>query len=822
MIRKSTVYSVVPLALVLLFSVFSLAQLVTTGPVSAVRPLPDGIEFHSGTVLVRATALSPDVIRLRYSVEKTFPPDHSFAVVAHPDLQKPASLKFVAEKGTHGFDTGTVRLRVDDATGRISMLDAAGSVILQDRPGMPALWRGSEFRIYKSMPRLEQYFGLGDKADSSDHRGNAFTMWTTDAYGWQQGSDPLYKSIPFFLGLNNGRAYGVFFDNTNKTSFDFGKESPDYFSFGSVGGELNYYFIAGPEPKQVVSRYTTLTGRTPLPPLFALGFQQSRYSYYPEARVLQVAQEFRDRKSPADVLYLDIDYQDGYRPFTISRKNFPNFEQMVKTLADENFKVVVISDLHIKKEVGYKPYDEGAAADLFVKNPDGSQYVGNVWPGPSVFPEFTLSTARKWYGSQFKLFTDAGIAGIWNDMNEPAVFRYPDKSFPITTVHRVDSETENRIPAGPIRTTDHREIHNVFGSENVHATYDGLLQLRPNERPFVLTRAAFAGAQRWAATWTGDNQSTWEHYRLSLPTLLNLSVSGYGFVGNDVGGFGGSPTPDLLTRWIELGAFFPMFRDHTSSGTLDQEPWVHGPEQESIRRQYIDARYRLLPYIYTSFDEMSRTGVPVMRAFFLEHPAESHIRDINDQEFFFGPDLLVAPKLTEMLDAYDVILPEGTWYNYWTGEKVEAKSLAAWDAAADAEAPKPPQVLRISVAPALNQLPVFVRGGAIIPHQPLVQSTAEKPNGPLEIRVYPGPNCSGSVYTDDGHTFDYKQGHYFRQSFTCEVTPQGVTVKLAKPEGDFTPWWTQIRVTLIGQPGSVYRDLPFSRDAQSITLKASD
>jgi alpha-glucosidase len=811
-------------SLTLIFLAFSFCSIFAangpkfSGPISAVREIPGGVSFRSGAALVRITTASPGVVRLRYTTAAQFPPDHSFAVVPNPDLPKAQPRLTRSQRGFE-LDTGDVRVRVDRATGGVAFLDRSGNLLSQDQPGYPVTWHDNAFRIYKSMPVDEQYFGLGDKSDGMDHRGNAFTMWTTDAFGWEQGTDPLYKSIPFFIALKHGAAYGTFLDNTYKSSFDFGKESRDFYSFGSDGGELNYYFIAGPQPKQVIERYTALTGRTPLPPLYTLAYQQCRYSYYPESRVREIASEFRKRRIPADVLYLDIDYQDGYKPFTINRKYFPHFEQMIKDLGAEGFRVVVISDLHIPHQPGYAPYDSGHAEDVFVKNPDGTEYVGNVWPGPSVFPDFTLKKARQWYGSQYKFFTDMGIAGFWNDMNEPAVFRYPDKSFPIDTVHRVDSETENRNPAGPIRKTDHREIHNVVGMENVRATYEGLLTLRPNERPFVLTRAAFAGTQRYAATWTGDNQSTWAHYRLTLPTLLNMGVSGYSSTGVDVGGFDGSPEPDLLTRWTELGAFLPIFRNHTAVGTRDQEPWVHGPEHEAINRRYIELRYRLLPYIYTTTEEMSRTGVPVMRAFFLEHPDLGRIQNINDREFFFGPDFLVAPKLKETLDNYEVIFPNGIWYDYWTGKKIEANSRPAWDTKSDEVGPKnPPDILSLSANPPLDTLPVYVRGGAIIPEQPLVQTTMEKPNGPLELRVYPGPNCSGSIYADDGTTFAYKQGAYFRQNFTCEVTPSGVTVNLAAPEGTFTPWWTQVRAVVYGPTGPLSRDLPFSRSEQSVAI----
>src|SRR5262249_7257564 len=359
----------------------------------------------------------------------------------------------------------------------------------------------------------------------------------------------------------------------------------------------------------------------------------------------------------------------------------------------------------------------------FVKNPDGLVYVGKVWPGESVFPDFTRDEVRKWWGTLYSDFVTMGIRGFWNDMNEPAIFERADKTMPLDTVHCVEG-----------RKTDHREIHNVFGMQNARATYEGMLRLKPDVRPFVLTRAAYAGTQRYAATWSGDNSSTWNHMRISIPQLLNLGLSGYSFVGDDIGGFAGSPTPELLTRWMELGVFNPIYRNHGEKGSRDREPWVDGPEHEAIRKRYIETRYQLLPYIYTSMEATSRTGIPFMRPMFLEFPGDKRF-ETTDTEFMFGPDLLVAPKVDEKFEPYEVTLPAGTWYDFWTGrEATSTKTLN----------------------PALDVLPVFVRAGAVIPEQPVVQNSGEVPQGPLQVSVYPGPNCSGSLYQDDGNTLAYQ------------------------------------------------------------------
>jgi alpha-glucosidase len=421
-------------------------------------------------------------------------------------------------------------------------------------------------------------------------------MWNYDAFGWQESSDPLYKDIPFFVALRSGAVYGIFFDNTWHTNFDFGKASPGSYSFSSDGGELNYYFFFGPDPKNVIQEYTNLTGKPPLPPLWALGYQQSRASYPTEARVREIARTFREKKIPLDAIYLDIDYQLAYRPFTSDPKKFPNFQGMIGDLRKQGIKTVVITDLHIAKQPGYAPYVSGVQGDHFVKNPDGSTFVGSVWPGDSVFPEFTRASTRAWWGTLYQDFLAQGVAGIWNDMNEPALFLREDKTMPLDIVHRLDSG----------RSTTHREVHNIYGMLNARATYEGLRRLRPDERPFVLGRATYAGGQRYFFSWTGDTTSSWSHMELSVPTLLSLGISGFPFVGDDISGFWGYPSPELVDRWMELGVFNPMYRNHSAEPPPIQgpdpnagktippppprEPWVDGPQHESIRKKYIELR----------------------------------------------------------------------------------------------------------------------------------------------------------------------------------------------------------------------------------------
>jgi alpha-glucosidase len=742
------------------------------GKVQRVEKLSDGVEFTAGSAKVRITAFHDGVFRVRVAPNGTFPKDSSWAVIETPE---PPAVKIDENQKEVRVAAGSLVAIVQKSPLLIDFADAAGTILLADEPSLPMAWDGPQVHVWKKMPPEENYYGLGDKAGPMNRRNRSFTNWNTDAFGWQESTDPLYKTIPFFIGLRKGLAYGLFFDNTYRSSFDFGKESESYFSFGAQGGELNYYFIAGPDPKKIIEQYTALTGRPPLPPLWTLGYQQCRYSYYPEARVREIARLMREKKIPADTIYLDIDYQEGYAPFTVNRQYFPNFEKMIADLREQGFHLILITDLHIKRNPGhgYAPYDSGVKEDVFVKNPDGSVYVGPVWPGESVFPDFTLTRVRDWWGALYKDFVGMGVAGFWNDMNEPSVFRQPEKTMPLDVIHRLDDGTK----------MDHRAAHNMYGMENARATYEGIRKLQPDERPFVLTRAAYSGAQRYAATWTGDNSATWNHISMSTPMLLSMGLSGYSLVGDDIGGFAGSPPANLLTRWYELGAFNPIDRDHAEKNSLDHEPWVNGPEHEAIRRKYIELRYKLLPYIYTLTEETTRTGIPLMRPIFLEYPQSPEFFS-DDHDFLFGPDLFVSPVVTEKLDAHGIALPPGEWYDFWSSEKHTGKD-------------------KIDLHPLLDEVPLYVRAGAIVPMQPLVQHTGEKPDGPLQLRVYlpastAGNNCRGSLYLDDGHTYAYQKGELLRVNYSCEVSTGFVRVVSTVEKSAYLPWWKSAEVTLVG------------------------
>ncbi len=791
--KYMTLRSIHPSCLAAALPAFLLGAVTVFG--QQIAPAHGGVTAIADGVTLQVTALRQDVLRVRMWKGDAIPEDASWAVLSSA---RTSSVPVTNE--VRGFYTGALRVIVDEHL-CLTVTDVQGNVLQED--AAPVQWEGSRFNVSKQRTFADHFFGLGDKPGPLDRSGQAFTMWNTDAFGWQESTDPIYKSIPFFIDVNHGRALGVFLDNTWRTSFDFGRANPNRYTFGSLNGPIDYYLMCGPEPKQVVTAWAWLTGPTPLPPLWALGFQQSRYSYFPESQLREIADRLRKDRIPTDVLWLDIDYQHDNWPFTVNEQAFPDFGGMVKDLQREKFKLVVITDLHIAKQpkVGYTPYDTGVAGDHFVKNPDGSTYAGKVWPGASVFPDFTQSRTRQWWGLLYKELAGEGVAGFWNDMNEPAVFESPDKTMPDDVQHRIDE------PGFRKRTASHLEIHNIYGMQNSRGTYEGELALRPNERPFVMTRASYAGGQRYSTTWTGDNSSTWNHLRMTVPQLVNLGLSGFSLSGADVGGFAGSPPPDLLTKWIELAAFQPIDRNHSAKGTRMHEVWVDGPEQEAIRRRFIEERYRLMPYLYTVAEETSRDGLPIDRPIFLEFPhatADGTPFDLTTggSEFLFGSRILVAPNPSpEELAPYTVHLPAGTWYDYWTGERFTRTGPGG---TLDLEqrnkviTQKP-----LMITPTVAQLSVYVRGGSILPIAPLTQSTAELPEGPLTLRVFPpatgGEACTGEVYTDDGHSFNFREGDFARIRFNCTIAQDGsITVEIARQEGQWKPWWHEYRVEIVG------------------------
>jgi len=591
-----------------------------------------------------------------------------------------------------------------------------------------------KIEILKKMYGDEYFYGLGEKTGYLNKKGYYYEMWNTDEpRPHVESFVSLYKSIPFFITLRNGISFGIFFDNTFKTYFDMGKENSSYYYFAADDGNLDYYFIYGPYVTDVLEGYTYLTGRTPLPQLWTLGYHQSRWSYCPKDRVLEVANMFREKDIPCDVIHLDIDYMDGYRVFTWDEEAFKDHKDMIKELKEKGFKVVTIIDPAVKKDKGYFMYEEGLKNGYFVTDKDGIPYVNEVWPGEALYPDFSDEKVRNWWADKQKIMLDDGISGIWNDMNEPASFKGP---IPDDVQFKNDG-----------RTTNHLEVHNVYGHLMAKATYEGIKK-HTNKRPFVITRACFAGTQKYSTVWTGDNHSFWEHLRMAVPMLLNLGLSGIAFCGTDVGGFQFDATPELLSRWVQLGCFMPLFRNHSCIHTRDQEPWAFDKITEDINRKYIKLRYKLLPYLYDLMYQCEKTGLPVMRPLFLHYQNDKNTYELND-EFLFGENILVSPVLEQGKNIKAVYLPEGDWIDYWTKEEYKGGGYI------------------LKYAP-LDLCPMFIKKGSIIPNFEIQNYIGEKKMNKLILDVYPGDGVYYH-YKDDGETFEYKNGKYNFYKFTMKL-----------------------------------------------------
>ena len=819
MMRGTMLLAMTALATTTMAAAPAMAQVQPAAPVApvAITARADGAEMRQGTTVIRAVALTDSILRIRIMRPDGMNEDASWAVDA-----KTRAAHVAVTPAADGFATKAMRVRFA-TDGRIVVEDLAGNLISAD--AAPASFDGKAFTLKKTMPQGEHYFGMGDKTGGLDRRGKSYVNWNTDAFGFTGADDPIYKSIPFFIGVGGaGGSYGLFLDNTWRTWFDFGHRNDTELSFGGPDGPIDYYLIAGPTTADVVRRYTDLTGKAPLTPQWALGYQQSRYSYMSADELRSVAARLRQERVPTDVLWLDIDFQDRNRPFTVNTQTFPDLKGLIGDMKGQGYKVVTITDLHVAKAEGqgYAPYDSGTRTDEFVRRADGSVYVVPVWPGPSVFPDFTQAKTRDWWGGLFADQVKMGVAGAWNDMNEPAIFETPTKTMPDDVVHRIVGDDFAR------RTATHAEIHNVYGMENTRATYEGLRKLAPDERAFVMTRASYAGGQRYSVTWTGDNLATWDHLKLSVQQIINLGLSGFSYGAADVGGFAGGPSADLLTRWFQIGAFYPVFRDHSAKGTPRAEPWVDGPEHLAIRRRFVEERYRLMPYLYALAEQNARTGDPILRPVFYDYPSAMRMSCDQSWAFTLGRSLLVAPSPSpEQPRDYDVCLPAGGWYDYWTGQRagVPQQQTGPGQIQSATQATGVATVLgdRVTVTPRIDTLPVFVRAGTILPRQPLVQSTAEVPQGPLQIDVYPGDDCRGDLYADDGHSMAYLKGGYMRQAMTCRVTPEGLTLAFAARAGRYAPWWKQLRVVVHGWQGdgtvsAGRRDVAARTDAAAQTL----
>ncbi len=648
-------------------------------------------------------------------------------------------------------------------------------------------------RLTRPLASQERIYGLGERTGDMNKRGQAFPVWNADPpKGHNAETVTMYTSIPFYLGLhvNNGRAYGVLIDHTGLVEMDMGKSNEAEASITVQGDSLIVYFFVGPTPSDVLRQYTELTGRMPLPPYWALGYHQCRWSYTTEQQVRQLAIRLRERHHPCDAIWLDIDYMNDFQNFTWNPETFPTPEPMIDDLHAQGLHLVTIIDPGIKTDENYFVYQQGMEHDYFCRLQDGTLFQGKVWPGTCVFPDFSRREVRSWWGNLYKGMLDQGVDGIWNDMNEPSlkpILPQPQSESPF---HRATMSNDVLHNAGGDQPTGpdgppvlHKFYHNAYGMEMARATYESLLRLRPNTRPFVLTRSGTAGVQRYAALWTGDNTSWWEHLLMAIPMCLNISMSGVPFVGVDIGGFWNSSNGELLARFTQLGALLPLCRNHNATGNPDQEPWAFGEPYESIGRKAIELRYRLMPYLYTLFYEAATTGAPIIRPLYYHYPQDERACD-TQSEFLLGDVLLSAPIYEQGATSRSVYLPEGNWFDYWDDNEYPGMG---WS----------------DIAAPLERWPLFVRGNSILPSGPLKQYTGQHSTDPLTFTCYMAEDglAHYTLYEDDGSTLAYRNGTFAQTSIACRVGRDLIEVEIEELYTDYRPQreWYEVVVHVGGQ-----------------------
>ncbi len=628
---------------------------------------------------------------------------------------------FVIIKGTK------VLTFVDKNTTEISFKDLDGNIINED---FQPSFKDEKGNVYISKVNdCLAYYGLGEKGGDLNKKGCYTENFNTDDPETDDDSITYYKTIPFYVALKEESTYGIFFDNSFRSYFDMGKEMGDRIFFGAIGGQIQYYFIPGESIKEVVKNYTALTGRMEMPPLWSLGYQQCRFSYFSQEEVRELVKTFEEKDIPLDVVYLDIDYMDGFRVMTFKTPNFDDAAGLISDLKEKGIRTITIIDPGVKVDEEYDVFKRGKEGNHFTKKLDGEMFIGAVWPGDSAFPDFSNKDCREWWKSELKKFiSEHGMDGIWNDMNEPCVFNNDHKTMLETCLHNSDN--------GVI---EHKEFHNRYGFEMSRCSKEAQEELHPNERGFSMTRATYAGGQRYSSVWTGDNMSLWSQMRMSISMNANLGISGFSFVGNDVSGFGLDSSEELFIRWMEMGPFIPIFRNHSNMYTRRQEPWAFGPRAEKIAKKSIELRYELLPYIYDLYYISHKEGLPIFRPMIMEYEKDMNLLNMREQ-FMLGENMLVAPVLYEGERSKTVYLPKGIWFNYFTMEKLQG---GKW----------------YKLPCELDEILVFVKEGSIIPtYNKKFRNVKERPNNIL-LKVF-GENAKGFHYNDDGHTMEYLDGKY--------------------------------------------------------------
>ncbi|MFY0624687.1 MAG: glycoside hydrolase family 31 protein [Reichenbachiella sp.] len=733
-----------------------------------------GIHCKTETENIRVEVYDEGIIRVRSTRNEDFE-ENPYGLL---DSISKKSFDYLDKDDCIIISTDMVEVTIEKCPFRISFRNKRGEVINEDEASFGTSWIGDQVTTYKKLQPNEKFIGLGEKTGPLNKKGMGFQNWNTDHFGYDVTTDPIYCSIPFYIGVHSQLCYGIYFNNTHKTHFNFGASNNRFSSFSADAGDMDYFFIYNDSVHEIINSYTELTGKMTLPPKWALGYQQCRYSYYPELEVLSTAQTFREKQIPADVIVLDIHYMDKYKTFTWDGERFPDPQSMINKLKDLGFKVVVMCDPGIKVEEGYHTYEDGIKNDVFIKYPDGENYEGQVWPGWCHFPDFTNHKTREWWGEQLRAYSDIGVEGFWNDMNEIATW---GQSLP--------ELIEFDFEGNPAST---RKARNIYGMMMAKSTFEAAKKNLGGSRPFNLTRAGFAGIQQYAAVWTGDNVASDEHMLLGMRMLNSMGLSGIPFAGFDAGGFIGNASESLFARWISMAAFTPFFRGHSNVNTKSSEPWTYGEHSEEISRNYISLRYRLMPYIYSVFQEATKTGMPINRSLAINYTHDENVyMEAYENEFLFGSSILVAP-VSSKKELEKIYLPKGKWYDLFDDKAYEGSSETI------VECP-------------VEKLPVFVKESAILPMQSSISSNQELSSEILELHLYRGSVYGEfKFYEDDGNSYGYESGEYY--SRTISYYPKTNSLEFSKVVGIFESHFKKVKVYFHGFNETELEKLPTERE----------
>jgi alpha-glucosidase len=741
------------------------ATSIDIGAVRTIRNTDNVVLGTTESAKFRIIAYSDHVIRVRITQSNSF---REFSYMLEdcelPDY-KGAAIVQDSDKVT--LTTPAMRVIIDKSPVlRVIFQDLDGRVLNEDEPGrgFATSFLNGKVTSYKHLQEGERFIGLGEALGNLDRRGSVVTLRNTDTFKYDDNRLPMYPSIPFYIGLHNNLCYGLFYHNSYAGTFNFGAGNNRFMSITHEGGDVDYFFIYDASPAKILNHYVDLTGHSTLPPMWSLGYHQSRCSYYPQERALEIAKTFRAHRIPIDCLVLDADYLNKYQPFRIDTKRFPDMKALTSELKRMNIEVTASVNPGIAVDSDYLLNRSALKEGVLLKYIDGTNYVAPIAPNTNYFVDYTLPKGRAWWIRQMKLMPDLGIMGTWNDMNEPAV---SESALPENVVFNFDSHGSNG-----------GECRNLFGMLVARSSYEAGLKNNHGERPFVLTRSATAGIQRYAAIWTGDNTANSEH--LLKGTLLNtqLGLSGVPFTGYDIGGFIGDGSKELFQRWIQAGVFSTFMRTHRIYFGAANEPWSFGEETEVLARNYIGLRYRLMPYIYSTFYESTINGMPLTRSLSFGFPYDSSVYDTRYQyQFLFGNALLVMP-ITPEEKVKDEYFPHGVWYDFFTDDIIEGSQQ------------------RLESVPNFK-MPVFVRASSIIPVQSLVQSTSEQPSDTLFVHVYFGTKKNQfDYYEDDGRTFEYQKGSSLKKRISYD--PKTKTITFGSKEGKFNSRYRKICLVFHG------------------------